>query len=56
MCIRMLQYNIFWIKYVGGWAAQNSKKKKKKKKKLLEKIKIQNFEFEVPHTKSFNIN
>ena len=32
------------------------KKKKKKKKKLLEKIKIQNFEFEVPHTKSFNIN
>ena len=27
-----------------------------KKKKLLAKIKIQNFKFEVPHTKSFNIN
>ena len=26
------------------------------KKKLFSKIKIQNFEFEAPHTKLFNIN
>ena len=40
------------------WEVEQLKiqKKKKKKKKFLEKIKIQNFEFEVPHTKSFNIN
>ena len=40
------------------WEVEQLKiqKKKKKKNKLLEKIKIQNFEFEVPHTKSFNIN
>ena len=39
------------------WEVEQLKiQKKKKKKKLLEKIKIQNFEFDVPHTKSFNIN
>ena len=38
------------------WEVEQLKIQKKKKKKLLEKIKIQNFEFEVPHTKSFNIN
>ena len=47
---------------MGDWAAQNSKKIKKKitkGKKLLTKIKIlkiQSFEFETSHTKSFNIN
>ena len=46
---------------MGDWAAQSSKKIKKitKGKKLLTKIKIlkiQSFEFETSHTKSFNIN
>ena len=36
---------------MGDGAAQNPKKKK-----LLAKTKIQNFKFEAPHTKSFNIN
>ena len=34
---------------------KTQKKKKKKKKNWLAKIKIQNFEFETPHKKSFNI-
>ena len=53
MCIRMLQYNIFWIKYVGGWAAQNSKKKKKKKKKIVGENKNSKFWIWSPTHKKF---